>query len=125
MNDFAAKARDEQCFNYRELLERVDNDRELMRELLEIFQKDFPRHREELRAAVVNRDPHGVHVIGHILRGMFANLAAGRAASFAADLEQIGNSSDMAGLSEAFEALETESKRLLPILEACREEVCR
>ena len=32
-----------------ELLSRVDNDRELLRDLLMIFKEDFPRHLEELR----------------------------------------------------------------------------
>jgi HPt (histidine-containing phosphotransfer) domain-containing protein len=125
MNDFAAKAVDKQCFNYGELLERVDNDRDLMRELLEIFKKDFPRHREALQAAVASGDLHRVQVVGHILRGMFANLAASRASTIAGHLEQIGNSGEGTGLSEAFTALEAESVKLLSILDACMEEVCR
>jgi HPt (histidine-containing phosphotransfer) domain-containing protein len=125
MSDIGAKAVDKQCFNYGELLERVDNDRDLMRELLEIFKKDFPRLREELQAAVVSGDLHRVQVIGHTLRGMFANLAASRASTLAAHLEQIGNSSEGTGLSEAFTALEAESMTLLPVLDSCREEVCR
>lgn len=116
---------DAQTFNYSELLERVDNDRELMRELLEIFKKDFPRHREELQAAVASGDLRRVQVIGHTLKGVFGNLAAGRAAVLAAQLEQIGNDTETVGLSETFEALERESKTLLPILDSCLEEVCR
>ncbi len=125
MNDFAAKALDKQCFNYGELLERVDNDRDLMRELLAIFKKDFPRHREELRAAVAGGDLHRVQVVGHILRGMFANLAASRASTIAAQLEQIGDSREGTGLPEAFTALEAESMKLLSILDACMEEAFR
>ena len=33
----------EPAWNQAELLERVDNDRELVRELLTIFKEDFPR----------------------------------------------------------------------------------
>lgn len=123
----AAKAPsvDEQIFNFNELLERVDNDRDLMRELLEIFKSDFPRHHSELLAAVAGGDMRRVQSIGHTLKGMFSNLAAGRAAATAAELEKIGNGSSTSSLPEALTALEKESAALLPILDSCLEEVCR
>ena len=123
----AAKAPsvDEQIFNFNELLERVDNDRDLMRELLEIFKNDFPRHHSELLAAVAGSDMRRVQSIGHTLKGMFSNLAAGRAAATAAELEKIGNGSSTSSLPEALTFLEKESAALLPILDSCLEEVCR
>jgi len=39
-----------------ELLARVENDRELMRELLLIFKEEFPRHVHALRLAVDSSD---------------------------------------------------------------------
>jgi two-component system, sensor histidine kinase and response regulator len=116
---------DEQIFNFNELLERVDNDRDLMRELLEIFKKDFPRHHSELLAAVAGGDMRRVQSIGHTMKGMFSNLAAGRAAAIAAELEKIGNGSSISSLPEALTSLEKESAALLPVLDSCLEEVCR
>jgi hypothetical protein len=59
------------------------------------------------------------------LMGMFANLAAGRAAALAANLESIGRASDTAGLVQAVRALETESATLFRLLDSCLLEVCR
>jgi HPt (histidine-containing phosphotransfer) domain-containing protein len=115
----------EESFNFAELFERVDNDRELLKELLKIFQKDFPRHRQELLAAVAAGDMKRVATTGHTLRGIFANLAAGRAAGLAASVERLGNNSDAAGLAETVQALETETAALLPLLDSCLLEACR
>jgi CheY-like chemotaxis protein/HPt (histidine-containing phosphotransfer) domain-containing protein len=120
-----ASSVDEEIFNFNELLERVDNDRDLMRELLEIFKNDFPRHHSELLAAVAGGDMRRVQSIGHTMKGMFSNLAAGRAAAIAAELEKIGNGSSTSSLPEALTSLEKESAALLPILDSCLEEVCR
>jgi two-component system, sensor histidine kinase and response regulator len=116
---------DEQIFNFNELLERVDSDRDLMRELLEIFKSDFPRHHSELLAAVTGGDMRRVQSIGHTLKGMFSNLAAGRAAAISAELEKIGNGTSTSSLPEAVASLEKESSALLPILDSCLAEVCR
>jgi CheY-like chemotaxis protein/HPt (histidine-containing phosphotransfer) domain-containing protein len=120
-----ASSVDEEIFNFNELLERVDNDRDLMRELLEIFKNDFPRHHSELLAAVAGGDMRRVQSIGHTMKGMFSNLAAGRAAAIAAELEKIGNGSSTSSLPEALTSLEKESAALLPILDSCLEGVCR
>jgi HPt (histidine-containing phosphotransfer) domain-containing protein len=116
---------DEQIFNFNELLERVDNDRDLMRELLEIFKNDFPRHHCELVAAVNGGDMRRVQSIGHTLKGMFSNLAARRAAAVAAELEKIGNGSGTSNLPEVLASLQEEAAVLGPMLDFCLEEVCR
>ena len=49
----------EPLVNEAELLARVDNDAELLRELIAIFKIEFPRHLSELREAIgrlVGRD---------------------------------------------------------------------
>jgi two-component system sensor histidine kinase/response regulator len=115
----------EESFNYGELLERVDNDRELLKELLGIFRQDFPHHRQELFAAVAAGDMQRVSSTGHALKGMFANLAAGRAAALAGNVERLGANSESACLPQALQALESEVATLLPLLDSCLLEVCR
>jgi two-component system, sensor histidine kinase and response regulator len=113
----------DESFNFGELLDRVDNDRELLKELLEIFQRDFPVHRQELQAAVAAGDMKRVATTGHTLKGMFANVAAGRAASLAASVERLGKAAEITGLAEAVQALEAEAGALLPLLDSCLLEV--
>ena len=121
----SAPAKVDESFNFGELLDRVDNDRELLKELVEIFQKDFPAHRQELQAAVAAGDMKRVATTGHTLKGMFANLAAGRAASLAANVERLGKAGEIAGLPEAVQALEAEAVAVLPLLDSCLLEVHR
>jgi HPt (histidine-containing phosphotransfer) domain-containing protein len=75
-----------------ELLSRLDNDRELLRELLVIFKEDFPRHHEALREAVARGDLKATKVVSHTLKGMLSNLAVTEAAAAAAKLEQLAGS---------------------------------
>ena len=46
----------EQYVDMTELLHRVEGDRELLMELLTLFQEDFPRLRDALHAAVDSMD---------------------------------------------------------------------
>jgi HPt (histidine-containing phosphotransfer) domain-containing protein len=112
------------AFDLAELLERVDNDRELLRDLLSIFKNDFPVHLQALRGAAHNADMNRVSVVSHTLKGMLLNLAAGRAAGAAARLEQLGSAGDIGGVAEALEVFESEVSELLPKLDACMTEAC-
>src|SRR5207245_236748 len=76
--------------DFAELSARVEDDRELMRDLLLIFKEEFPRHLQTLRLAVDSLDGEKVAAEAHTLKGMLSNLAAGPAAGAAARLEQLG-----------------------------------
>src|SRR5712692_7929298 len=107
-----------------ELLARVENDRELMRELLLIFKEEFPRHLQALRQAVDSLDGERVAAEAHTLKGMLSNLAASPAAGAAARLEQLGRSREVSEFREACASFENISKELLLQLDACMVEVC-
>jgi hypothetical protein len=55
-------------FGQRELLARVDNDRELLHDLLTIFKEEFPRYLQALRVAVDAGDGKLVAVAAHALK---------------------------------------------------------
>jgi two-component system sensor histidine kinase/response regulator len=112
------------CIDLTELLARVENDRELMRDLLLIFKEEFPRHLQALRAAVDSLDGDKVAAEAHTLKGMLSNLAAGPAAGAAARLEQLGRSREVAELQQACASFENITKELLLQLDACMAEVC-
>ena len=116
---------DEGGFSLSTLLERVEQDRELLRELIEIFNEEFPRYREELRQAVGRGELRRVATVAHALKGMFANLAAERAAALAGKLERLGKGTETAGLAGALEVFESECATLLPMLDSCLLEVHR
>ena len=111
-------------FDVNDLLTRVDNDRDLMREILLIFKEEFPRHRESLRAAVHSSDAAKVAAEAHSLKGMLANMAAVPASTAAARLENLGRAGDVLHFAEAHAAFEEISEELLVQLEVCMAEVC-
>ena len=110
-------------FDQGELLARVDNDRELLQELLQIFKEEFPRHLLALRQAVDSSNGDRVASTAHALKGMLLNLAANHAAASVSRLEQLGRSGDLPACQEAFAVFEKDATILLPQLEACVAEV--
>jgi two-component system sensor histidine kinase/response regulator len=108
-----------------ELLARVENDRELICELLQIFKDEFPRRLQVLHQAVDSLDGEKVAAEAHSLKGMLSNLAAGPAASAAARLEQLGRNRAVSEFPEAFDALESISKELLLQLDTNMTEVLK
>jgi HPt (histidine-containing phosphotransfer) domain-containing protein len=108
-----------------ELLNRVDNDRELLHDLLTIFKEEFPRHLQALHDAVTSQDMTQTRVVSHTLKGMLSNLAVTGAATAAAQLEQLAHDGAKASLQEAFTAFELQVQGLLPEMETHMAEVRR
>lgn len=106
-----------------ELLVRVENDRELMRELLRIFKEEFPQRFQALREAVRSLDENRVVLEAHALKGMLLNLAASEPAEAAAQLERLGRKKETAKFRESFAHFETIAKELSRQLDACMAEV--
>jgi len=77
-----------------ELLKRTENDRELMRDLLTIFQEEFRQRHQALREAVESQNATQVVVEAHALKGMLSNLAAVEAATAIAELERLGRNNE-------------------------------
>ena len=123
--DQPQKSSPEPVWNLPELLTRIDNDQELLRELLIIFKKDFPSHVCSLTEAIATGNLRNVTALSHTLKGMFANLAANRAAAAAACLEQTARAGESATLKQTYENLNAEIANLLSEVEAHMAEVRR
>ena len=104
--------------NIQDLLGRVENDRELLRDLVDIFRSDLPRYLSVLEQAVEHWDSAEVARTAHSLKGMLANLAAPRAAGAAGHLEALGREGKGKELAAALGSLKQEVSGLLPELEA-------
>jgi HPt (histidine-containing phosphotransfer) domain-containing protein len=115
----------EPVWNLAGLLERVDNDQELLRELLTIFKDDFPQTLQSLKSAVTAGDLKSSSRLSHTLKGMLSSLGATRAAAAASKLEALSSAGETASLHPALCALETEADSLLPELDAYMTEVRR
>src|SRR5215831_18171024 len=72
------------------LLARVDGDRALLREIVELFCHDHPRSLEDLREAIAAGDAAKVERLAHMLKGSIANFEAAQAVHAAERLEAVG-----------------------------------
>jgi two-component system, sensor histidine kinase and response regulator len=102
--------------NFEELLNRVDRDPQLLRELVDIFLSDHPLRISALRLAIAEADWKATEKVSHTLKGTLSNMAATRAAKAAAHLELLARSVDTAALPDALASLEGEVALLLPEL---------
>ena len=104
--------------NIGELLSRVDNDQELLRELVQLFKEECPLMKS-LQDAVSKEQMKTLETTGHTLKGMLASMSATRAALAASRLQEIGRGGKHSQLKEALAALESEIAVLIPELDAC------
>lgn len=111
--------------DFAELLARVENDRELVRDLLLLFKEEFPRHHQALREAVASLDAKRVASEAHTLKGMLSNLAAREPAGAAARLEQLGRSGETSEFADCLAAFDHLSKQLLLQVDSCVADVPR
>lgn len=114
------------AIDFTELLDRVDNDRELLLDLMSIFKQEFPRHIRELTDVIAARDLKKMSVVSHTLKGMLANLAVTRAAGAAAKLEQLAHDgATEPEIADAFLTFQREVQGLLVEMETYMAEVQR
>ena len=104
--------------NFPELLARVDNDFELLRDLIAIFKAEFPPQLASLESAVDRSDAPEVLKISHSLKGMLANLAVTKGAASASDLERLARAGDSASFPRAFAAFAIDVRGLLTEMES-------
>jgi two-component system, sensor histidine kinase and response regulator len=96
----------EEFVNLTELMDRVENDEELLTELLTLFQADLPENRAALQTAVDKGDLRQIEQAAHRLKGMLANLSAKHGAAQAAEIEstaRAGNAQKVRELVSAFD----------------------
>jgi HPt (histidine-containing phosphotransfer) domain-containing protein len=109
--------------NLDELLNRVDDDHELLVEIFNIFKTAYPAHLQRLSEAINGQDARKVETESHTLKGMLLNLSAVRAASAAITLEGMGRERRFDGAAGLLETLGSEIKILLTQMDECASEL--
>jgi two-component system sensor histidine kinase/response regulator len=102
--------------DWSELLMRVEQDEELAREILGIFQSDAPTYREDLRAAFASQDAEAIRKAAHGFKGMLANLSANSATEAAGILEELAKTAKPGESGELVTAWELFEKELSGVL---------
>ena len=99
------------------VLERVDGDRELLREIGGLFLQDAPRLLADIRNAVGRADAKALEHSAHTRKGSVGNFGARVAFEAAQALEQMGRQGDFARAQESFALLDQQVTLLGPALE--------
>jgi two-component system sensor histidine kinase/response regulator len=95
-------------FDPGDLLARVEGDRALLAELVDIFRQEYPRLLADVRASMESGDPRGVQEAAHAIKGTVGNFGARAASEAASALELIGQQGVLTGAGAAYDRLERE-----------------
>jgi two-component system, sensor histidine kinase and response regulator len=77
-------------WNRSAVLERIDGDESLLRELLAIFLEESPKQLTSLQLAIESGNPEEVERTAHSMKGELGYLGLANAAQTAKDLERLG-----------------------------------
>ena len=106
------------AFDESELLSQVEGRKELMDELIAIFQEECPPLLIEIGAAIDHRDAKLVNRLSHKIKGSAAVFAANAVVQAAQRLEDMGHADNLNGAVEALANLDRELNRLLEAINA-------
>jgi PAS domain S-box-containing protein len=99
-------------FDLGAVLDSLDGDSELLREVAGIFLAQTPKHMEKIRRAISDQDAKLLQRAAHALKGSAANLLAQGVVDAAFRLEGIGRAGSVDGSKEALVSLEVELGKL-------------
>ena len=89
-----------------ELMARVENDRELLQEIFEIFKEQFPQMNLALQNAFADGDLMQIQNSAHAIKGMLSSLSFTKASTSAMQIERMARQGESAGISEELEKME-------------------
>jgi HPt (histidine-containing phosphotransfer) domain-containing protein len=101
-------------------MDRVDGDRELLQELIDIFLGECPKWLADMRAAIGQGDAKTLRRAAHTLKGSAGAFGAAAVYSSAQRLETMGDQGDLANAPAEAAALVTLLDKLKAELAAYR-----
>lgn len=112
-----------EVLDIKEFLERIQNDKALLWELLDIFVEDFRQKSRQLHEAAQNSDATQVRKLAHALKGSLANISAHQLAAVLLELERMGKNNALAGADKLLADMEKKFEALLAHISRLREEL--
>lgn len=96
-----------------EVLDRLGGDTELLWELCQIFQEEYPKQLQKLRQAWADYDSDSLMRAAHNMRGDLRYLGAAGPSEAARELEEKGRNKDWTQVPEKLARLEEELADLM------------
>ncbi|WP_291321253.1 response regulator [Desulfonatronospira sp.] len=97
---------EEDIYNEHEFIERMMQDQELVRTILEQFLKDAPQRLQQVKEGVLSQDFDAVYKSAHNLKGLAANISAPGLCQAAERMEHLAYSRETESLERQLPALE-------------------
>ena len=101
-----------------QLLDRIDDDRSFLAELVDIFRREYPQNVRAVKTAIDAQNAPDLQRAAHALKGALGNLSASGASAMAGDLERMGRSLDMSNAQSTLDRLVAELTHVTRALEA-------
>ncbi|MFP4159757.1 MAG: Hpt domain-containing protein [Desulfobacterales bacterium] len=98
----------DEIFDKADLLERLEGDFELARQMGEMFIDDSHETLEVIRDLLGKNDAGGVSRAAHSIKGASSNLSAFRLSRISAELESAAEQNSLSRAAELFALMETE-----------------
>ena len=83
-----------------EALERVQDDKGFLVELLDVFQEDFLKKRAVLAEALTTKDIMKVREVAHSMKGSSGNISAKRIYATCLELEKLAKTNSIDGMQD-------------------------
>lgn len=96
----------------KDALDRVQDDKDLLCELFDIFCEDFPAKRDKLRVAFEKGDTTQFQMIAHGFKGATGNISARQMHENCVELDKIGKAAEIAGSKDRLDLLDRQFEEL-------------
>lgn len=113
----------EVIFDYEEVMERVQDDKELLLELLELFLDDFKEKRVALTGFVANKDFENIRGVAHSLKGASGNISAKALREVLLQIEEKGKDEIVDGIEDLLTQLDSRFEELTAHLEEVKKKL--
>jgi CheY-like chemotaxis protein len=98
-------------FNKKAALERVEGDRDFLRELIRLFFDNTPAQLENIRKAIHNKDDETIELLSHTLKGAASYLSADSIEKTTSQIEVAAKEKDFQQAFVCYENLENEFEK--------------
>lgn len=112
----------EPILDLEDFLDRVQDDKELLLELLDIYEEDYGSKRIALTKAVAEKNYEDIRGIAHSLKGASGNISAKAVREIFCILEEKGKKCDLTGAEEDLMLLDQHYGELKERIDQVREE---
>ncbi len=109
-------------FDWDAALDRVEGNKELLQEIIELFFDEIPKLLSAIHESLVRRDAKALERAAHTLKGAMGNLSAKEAFTAARRLEMLGRGGDLTNVEDVYAELEEAINHLTIVLAALKEE---